>query len=126
MSREVFNAADAATVGPYSHACAGGGLLYLSGQTPIDPATGALVTGSIQAQTRQCLDNLFAVLDAAGLGPGDVINAQVYLVDMHDFAAMNEAYAERFSSPYPARTTIGVASLPLGATVEIGLIAKMR
>lgn len=126
MSREVFNAAGAATVGPYSHACAGGGLLYLSGQTPIDPATGALVTGSIQAQTRQCLDNLFAVLAAAGLGPGDVINAQVYLVDMHDFAAMNEAYAERFSSPYPARTTIGVASLPLGSKVEIGLIAKMR
>ena len=126
MSRQVFNAAGAATVGPYSHACAGVGLLYLSGQTPIDPATGALVTGSIQAQTLQCLDNLFAVLDAAGLGPGDVINVQVYLVDMRDFAAMNEAYATRFASPYPARTTIGVASLPLGANVEIGLIAKTR
>ncbi|HVJ61474.1 MAG TPA: Rid family detoxifying hydrolase [Tahibacter sp.] len=126
MSRQVFNVASAATVGPYSHACAGGGLLYLSGQTPIDAATGTLVTGSIQAQTQQCLDNLFAVLDAAGLGADDVINVQVYLVDMQDFAAMNEAYAARFSSPYPARTTIGVASLPLGARVEIGLIAKTR
>jgi 2-iminobutanoate/2-iminopropanoate deaminase len=126
MSRQVFNAAGAATVGPYSHACVGGGLLYLSGQTPIDPSTGALVTGSIQAQTQQCLDNLFAVLDAAGLGPDDVINVQVYLVDMRDFTAMNEAYATRFASPYPARTTIGVASLPLGANVEIGLIARTR
>ncbi|MDC8015968.1 RidA family protein [Tahibacter soli] len=126
MSRQVFNAAGAATVGPYSHACAGGGLLYLSGQTPIDPSTGALVTGSIQAQTQQCLDNLFAVLDAAGLGPDDVINVQVYLVDMRDFTAMNEAYATRFAAPYPARTTIGVASLPLGANVEIGLIARTR
>lgn len=126
MSREVVNVGSAATVGPYSHACAGGGLLFLSGQTPIDPATGALVTGSIQAQTQQCFANLFAVLEAAGLTPDDVVNVQVYLVDMRDFAAMNEAYATRFGTPYPARTTIGVASLPLGASVEIGLVARTR
>jgi 2-iminobutanoate/2-iminopropanoate deaminase len=101
-------------------------LLYLSGQTPVDPATRTLVDGDIGDQTRQCLANLFAVLDAAGLTPDDVVKCNVYLVDMADFPAVNEAYASLWAEPYPARTTIGVAALPLGARVEIECIARRR
>jgi len=100
--------------------------VFLSGQTPIDPATGKLVTGSMGEQTQQCFRNLVAVLDAAGLTLDDVLNVQVYLTDMNDFAAMNEVYARQFTKPFPARTTIGVASLPLGAKVEIGMTARSR
>jgi 2-iminobutanoate/2-iminopropanoate deaminase len=124
MSRQAINAGGAATVGPYAHAIEAGDLIFLSGQTPIDPATGLLVTGSIAEQTDQCLHNLFTVLDAAGLSSDDVVNVQVYLTHMGDFDEMNAAYARHFTSPYPARTTIGVASLPLNARVEIGLIAR--
>ena len=91
----------------------------------MDPATGALVTGSISRQTNQCLDNLFAVLAARGLGAGHVVSAQVFLTNMADFTEMNLAYAARFSPPFPARTTIGVAALPLGADVEISLVARV-
>jgi 2-iminobutanoate/2-iminopropanoate deaminase len=126
MTRVGITAAGGATVGPYSHAVAGAGLLFLSGQTPIDPATGKLVTGSMGEQTQQCFRNLVAVLDAAGLTLDDVLNVQVYLTDMNDFAAMNEVYARQFTNPFPARTTIGVASLPLGAKVEIGMTARSR
>ncbi|MBY3258788.1 RidA family protein [Rhizobium laguerreae] len=122
MSRRTVNASNAAAVGPYSHATWAGDLLFCSGQTPLDPSTGKFVDGNVANQTRQCFDNLFQVLEAAGLGPDDVSN--VYLTDMDDFAQMNEIYAARFSSPYPARTTIGGASLPLGARIEIGLTAK--
>ena len=124
MPRTTINSANAAAVGPYSHAAAGGGLLILSGQTPLDPATGKLLEGTIGEQTEQCFKNLFAVLEAAGLSADDVIAAQVYLVDMEDFSAMNAVYARQFKPPYPARTTIGVASLPLRARIEIGLIAQ--
>jgi 2-iminobutanoate/2-iminopropanoate deaminase len=124
MSRQAINATGAATVGPYAHAVEAGDLIFLSGQTPIDPATGQLVTGTIAEQTDQCLRNLFTVLDAAGLSSDDVVNVQVYLTHMDDFDEMNAAYARHFTSPYPARTTIGVASLPLNARVEIGLIAR--
>jgi 2-iminobutanoate/2-iminopropanoate deaminase len=126
MTRVGITAAGGATVGPYSHAVAGAGLVFLSGQTPIDPATGKLVTGSPGEQTQQCFRNLVAVLDAAGLTLDDVLNVQVYLTDMNDFAAMNEVYARQFTKPFPARTTIGVASLPLGAKVEIGMTARSR
>jgi len=126
MSRVGITAAAGASVGPYSHAVAGAGLLFLSGQTPVDPATGKLVTGSMGEQTQQCFRNLVAVLDAAGLTLDDVLNVQVYLTDMNDFAAMNEVYARQFTRPFPARTTIGVASLPLGAKVEIGMTARSR
>lgn len=126
MPRDALNARGGATVGPYSHAVRAGDLLFLSGQTPIDPATGRLREGSVGAQADQCLDNLFAVLAAAGLGPDDVVKVNVYLVDMADFAALNEAYARRFAAPYPARTTIGVASLPLGARIEMELVARER
>lgn len=123
MPRTAFSAPQAAAIGPYSHAVAAGDLLYLSGQTPIDPATGRLVQGGIAEQTAQCFANLFAVMGAAGLTPEQVIKVNVYLTDMNDFAAMNAVYARQFSQPYPARTTIGVADLPLGAKVEIELIA---
>ena len=126
MSRNAINAPGAAAVGPYSHAVEANGLVFLSGQTPLDPTTGKLVTGSIGEQTAQCFRNLFRVLEAAELTPGDVVNVQVYLTDMNNFAAMNEVYATQFAKPYPARTTIGVASLPMGAQVEIGMTARTR
>jgi 2-iminobutanoate/2-iminopropanoate deaminase len=124
MPRKAYSSAGAVSVGPYSHAVQSGDLVYLSGQTPIDSTTGKLVEGDIAAQTRQCFQNLFRVLEAAGLGPDDVVKVNVYLTDMRDFAAMNEVYARSFGAPYPARTTIGVAALPLGARVEMELIAR--
>jgi 2-iminobutanoate/2-iminopropanoate deaminase len=124
MPRTAITAPGAVAVGPYSHAVESGGLVFLSGQTPLDPATGRLVDGEIDAQTRQCFANLGAVLTAAGLGFDDVLECHVFLVDMADFAAMNMAYADQFRAPYPARTTIGVAALPLGARVEIRMVAR--
>lgn len=124
MPRHAVTSPTAATVGPYSHAVWAGELLYLSGQTPIDPATGTLCEGDLGDQTRQCFANLFDVLAAAGLTPADVIKVNVYLTDMADFAAMNAVYAGQFEKPYPARTTIAVAGLPLGARVEIELVAR--
>ena len=126
MARKAVNAPDAVTVGPYSHAVWSGRKLYLSGQTPIDPATGKLVEGDVAAQTAQCFKNLFGVLAAAGLEPGHVVKVNVYLADMQDFAAMNSVYETQFEQPYPARTTIGVAGLPLGARVEIEMIARRK
>jgi len=113
-----------AAIGPYSQGVWAGELLYLSGQTPIDPATGTLVGGDVGAQTRQVFDNLEAVLVGAGLTLHDVIKSNVFLTTMDDFAAMNEVYGQRFTSPFPARSTIAVAGLPLGARVEIELVAK--
>lgn len=113
-------------VGPYSHGVASNGHVFCSGQTPIDPATGALVTESIAAQTRQCFANLLAVLAADGLDADDVVKVNVYLSDMAHFEEMNGAYAEHFAEPYPARTTVAVAGLPLGADVEIELVAARR
>lgn len=113
-----------APIGPYSRGTWAGDLLYLSGQTPIDPATGKLIEGDVEAQTHRCFDNLQAVLEDAGLTMGHVIKCNVYLVDMKDFAAMNAAYGKRFEAPYPSRTTVAVAGLPLGARVEIELVAR--
>lgn len=121
--RQAITSESAATVGPYSHAVEVGGVVYCSGQTPVDPATGRLVVGGIGEQTRQCFANLFGVLEAARLGPDDVVKVNVYLTHMHDFEAMNTAYSEVFAEPHPARTTVGVAELPLGAKVEIELTA---
>ena len=124
MPRKSFTAAGATAVGPYSHAVEAGDLVYLSGQTPLDSATGKLAEGDIVAQTEQCFKNLFAVLAAAGLSEADVVKANVFLTDMGNFAAMNQVYATKFSAPYPARSTVAVAGLPLGAQVEIELIAR--
>ena len=114
-----------APIGPYSPAVVAEPFVYLSGQTPIDPTTGALVEGSVDIQTRRALDNLDAVLRAAGLGRRNVVKANVYLVDMADFAAMNRAYGEFFADWHPARTTVAVAGLPLGARVEIEFVARI-
>lgn len=124
MSRKSFTAAGATAVGPYSHAVEAGDLVFLSGQTPLDSATGKLVEGDIAAQTEQCFKNLFAVLASAGLSEADVVKANVFLTDMGNFAAMNQVYATKFSAPYPARSTVAVAGLPLGAQVEIELVAR--
>ena len=126
MTRRAISSPNGVAVGPYSHAVVAEPFLYLSGQTPIDPATGRLVDGPVEAQTRQCFANLGAVLRAAGLDFSDVIKCNVYLRDMADFAAMNSAYAEHFAEPYPARTTIAVAGLPLDANVEIEIVARLR
>lgn len=126
-NRQNVTAADAPkAIGPYSQAVWNGSELFCSGQTPIDPATGKLVDGDVRAQTHRVFDNLAAVLAAAGLTLDDAIKCNVYLVDMQDFAAMNAAYESRFSAPYPARTTVAVAGLPLGARVEIELVARKR
>ncbi len=124
MPRTAFTAAGAVAVGPYSHAVQAGEFYYLSRQIPLDSATGKLVEGDIAAQTEQCFENLFKVLAAAGLTEADVVKANVFLTDMANFAAMNAVYATKFSAPHPARSTIAVAGLPLGAQVEIELIAR--
>jgi 2-iminobutanoate/2-iminopropanoate deaminase len=123
MQRIPVSSPTATAVGPYSHGIDSDPFVFCSGQTPMDPNSGALVEGGVDAQTHQCFDNLFAVLAEAGLGPDDVVKVNVYLADMDDFSEMNAAYATRFGEPYPARTTVGVAALPLGASVEIELVA---
>lgn len=114
----------ASAVGPYSHGIETEGLIFCSGQTPVDPATGLLAEGGIAERTRQCFDNLLGVLAEADLGPADVVKVSVFLTDMEDFQAMNEVYASYFEEPFPARTTIGASSLPLGSNIEIELIAR--
>jgi 2-iminobutanoate/2-iminopropanoate deaminase len=111
-------------VGPFSQAVEVGGFLYLSGQVGQDPATGKVVEGGIVAETERIFRNLSAVLEAAGRSFDDVARAGVYLTNMGDFAVMNGIYAKHFRQPFPARTTIGVAALPLGACVEIDLVVK--
>jgi 2-iminobutanoate/2-iminopropanoate deaminase len=112
-------------VGPYSHAVRSGGLLFCSGQTPLDPATGKLVEGSIGDQTRRCLENLQLVCAAAGAELSDAVRMGIYVIDMGSFAEVNEAYATFFADGPPARSTIGVAALPLGAGVEIDAIVAL-
>jgi 2-iminobutanoate/2-iminopropanoate deaminase len=124
MTRQAITAEGAAVVGPYSMGVRAGEFVYFSGQTPLDPATGKLLEGGVAAQTEQCFRNLFAVLKAAGMSPDQVVKVNVFLTDMADFPAMNEVYAKQFAKPFPARTTIGVASLPLGARIEIEMIAR--
>jgi reactive intermediate/imine deaminase len=113
-----------APVGPFSPAVYGGSLLYLSGQVAQDRATGTLLDGDVARQTDQILRNIATALDAAGKDLGDVIRVGVYLTDMADFADMNEIYGTHFTKPYPARTTIGVTALPLGAVVEMDVVAS--
>jgi 2-iminobutanoate/2-iminopropanoate deaminase len=110
-------------VGPFSPAIQAGGMIYLSGQVGQDPATGRLVEGGVTRQTEQALLNARAVLEAAGRSFADVVRVGIYLTDMRDFQAVNAVYARHFEAPYPARTTVAVAALPLGAAVELDLIA---
>jgi 2-iminobutanoate/2-iminopropanoate deaminase len=125
MARQAIEAPPLKAVGPYSLAIAAGDVVFLSGQTPLDPATGKLIEGDIRTQTRQCFENLKAVLTAANLGFEHVVKTTVFLTDMADFAAMNEVYKTFMVAPYPARSTVQVAGLPLGARVEIEAIAVM-
>ena len=110
-------------IGPYSPAVRAGQMVFISGQVPIDPATGSLVDGDIAAQTRRVFDNLGALLKAAGLSYANVVRTTVFLADMNDFAAMNQTYATFFSEPYPARSTVQVSRLPKDARIEIDVIA---
>ena len=112
-------------IGPYSQAIVEGGYLFASGQVPLDPATGELISGGFEAGVERVFDNLEAVLAAAGASLGDVVKATVYLIRMSDFAAMNGVYARRFGNHRPARSTVAVAELPKGAAVEIDLIARL-
>ncbi|HJQ96680.1 MAG TPA: Rid family detoxifying hydrolase [Candidatus Polarisedimenticolaceae bacterium] len=114
-----------AAVGPYVHAVRVGDLLFTSGQVGLDPATGKLVPGGIEAETQRALDNLAAILSAAGTGFDRVVKASVFLVDMDDFAAMNRVYASVFGDTRPARTTVAVSRLPVGARVEIDVVASV-
>ncbi len=113
-------------IGPYSQAVVEGGFLFASGQIPLDPATGELVSGGIEAATERVLDNVEAVLKSAGLAFADVVKTTVFLVRAEDFPAMNANYARRFGDHRPARSTVIVAALPKGAVVEIDLIARVR
>jgi reactive intermediate/imine deaminase len=126
MSRQVIHSDSAPkAIGPYSQAVRVGNTIYFSGQTPLDPATGELVSGDIAAQTRRVFDNLKAVCTAAGISFAHFARVGIYLTDLANFAAVNGVMKEYFSEPYPARSTIGVASLPRNSQVEIDAIAAI-
>ena len=125
MREAIATALAPKAIGPYSQAIRAGSLLFLSGQVPIDPATGQLVEGDIAAQTHRVFQNLGEILKAAGATFDDVVRTTVYLADMNDFGAMNEVYGSYFSAPAPARATVQAARLPKDARVEIDLIAAL-
>lgn len=124
--REITTTQAPAAIGPYSQAIAdrGSGLLFCSGQIGLDPASGGLVEGGVEAQFRQALENVRALLTAAGCGFADVVKTTLYLADMSDFSRVNEIYGRYFSEPYPARSTVAAAGLPKGALVELEVIAS--
>ena len=112
-------------IGTYSQAVRAGDLVFLSGQIPLDPATGQVVSGTVAQETERVIDNLRAVLHAAGASLDNVVKTTVYLTNMADFAAFNEAYARHFAKDPPARTTVAVAALPLGVRIEVEAIAAL-
>ena len=126
VSRRVIRTTAApAAVGPYSQAIVEGNLVFCSGQIPLDPATGRLVPGDIETQTRRALDNVVAVLDSAGSSLGAVCKVSVFVTDLADFSRINQVYASYFGEDPPARSTVQVAALPLGAQIEIEVIARV-
>jgi len=126
VDREAINAPGAPdAVGPYAHAVRAGGLLFCSGQIPLDPRTGDLVGATAGEQAGRCLENLAAVCDAAGATLGDAVRITVYLTDMRSFAEVNEVYSSFFESDPPARVAIGVEALPRGAMVEIDAVVAL-
>ena len=125
MPQAVSTQAAPAAIGPYSQAIRAGDFLFVSGQIPLDPATGALVDGDVRAQTRRVLENLAAVVAAGGASLDRVVKTTVYLVDMNDFPAMNEVYATFFGAPAPARATVQVGRLPKDVRVEIDAVAHL-
>ena len=125
MREAVSTSSAPATIGPYSQAVRAGSLLFVSGQIPLDPATGAMVEGDIATQTHRVFANLRAILEAAGTSLDRVVRSTVYLADMNDFAVVNDVYGTYFSSPAPARATVQAARLPKDARVEIDVIASI-
>ncbi len=124
MKKTVIKPAKAApTVGPYNHAVRVGDLLFTAGQIPLDPVTGQMVTGDIKAQTERVLENIKAILEDQRLDFARVVKTTVYLTNLVDFASMNEVYAKYFTTDFPARSTVQVAALPRGASVEVEVIA---
>ena len=124
MTKRAITTPKGKAIGPYSLAIQSGEFLFISGQIPLDAATGKLVEGDVSAQAKQCLENLKSILDAAGLTFADVVKTTIFLTSMGDFAAVNEAYKGYVGEPYPARSTVAVAGLPMGALVEIEMIAR--
>jgi 2-iminobutanoate/2-iminopropanoate deaminase len=123
MPKQAITTPKGKAIGPYSLGIANADLVFISGQIPLDSATGKLVEGDVSAQARQSLENLKTVLGAAGLAFADVAKATIFLTSMGDFAAVNEVYKSYVAEPYPARSTIAVAALPMGAKVEIEMTA---
>ena len=123
--RVVKTAQAPAAIGPYSQGIVAGGFLFISGQIPLDPATGQMVSGDMGAQVTQVLENLKAILEAAGSGLGAVVRTTVYLADLNEYSKMNDVYGRYFTADPPARSTVGVAALPRGARVEIDVIARL-
>ncbi|HEV2757407.1 MAG TPA: RidA family protein [Actinomycetota bacterium] len=124
MSKQVVSTSSApAAVGPYSQAIVSNGLVFCSGQIPLDPSSGELTGGTIAEQTRRCMENLAAVLEAAGTSLANAVKVTAFLTDMNDFAEFNDAYGEFFGDDPPARATFAVAALPKGAEVEVECIA---
>ena len=124
MKRNIMPGKNApSAIGPYSQAVAAGEFVFVSGQIPLDPATGAMVEGGIEAQTERVMANLGAILEAAGLGFGDVVKTTIYLADMADFPAVNAVYGRSFPRDPPARATVQVAALPKAARIEIEAVA---
>lgn len=127
MSRKVLASSQApAAVGPYSQGVAAAGLVFTAGQIGLDPATGKFVPGGVVEQARRAMDNARAVVEAGGATLADVVKVTVFLADMGDFAVFNEVYREFFTADFPARSAVGVAALPVGALVEVEMIAATR
>jgi 2-iminobutanoate/2-iminopropanoate deaminase len=124
MTKRAITTPKGKAIGPYSLGIQSGEFLFISGQIPLDAATGKLVEGDVSAQAKQCLENLKSILDEAGLTFADVVKTTIFLTSMGDFAAVNEVYKGYVGEPYPARSTIAVAGLPMGALVEIEMIAR--
>ena len=121
--KEIQSTAAPAAIGPYSQAIEANGMVFASGQIPIDPSTGNIVEGGIEQQTHQSLRNVKAVLEAAGTDLAHVVKTTVFLSSITDFANLNEVYAQYFSQPFPARSAVAVKDLPKGALVEIEVVA---
>jgi 2-iminobutanoate/2-iminopropanoate deaminase len=125
MREAVSSAGAPAAIGPYSAGIRAGNLLFLSGSIPLDPATGQVVAGDITAQATRVMENIAALLSAAGASFGDVVKTTVFLADMSEFAAMNEVYSKYFTAPFPARSTVQVARLPRDVRLEIEVVAQL-
>ena len=123
MNKTIHTPNAPAAIGPYSQAVQAGSMIFVSGQIPIDPATGAFAGEDIVTQTKQSLTNVKAILEAAGLSMDSVVKTTVFLSSITDFAAMNEIYAQFFTEPYPARSAVAVKDLPKGALVEVEVLA---